>query len=121
MNNKIRAAAAVAALAVIGVACDNDRGARKDLPNQSQNLDEGSADIILMPDAFPNLAHKCYPLPADFPNAEPVGMWTTSDRGVWIVYGDPLCGGTSDPFILDNIPGGSVAEGSGDDEAEGEG
>ena len=83
------------------VACD--RGARKDLPQSNQNLDESTADIILMPDQFPNFAHKCLGT---------VGQWTVTADWVWIVYNDPLCGGEGEMIVLDNVPGGeSVAQG----------
>jgi hypothetical protein len=90
LRRKIVLATALLAL----VACD--RGARKDLPQGSQNLDESTADIILMPDQFPNLAHKCL---------DTTGMWTVTDNWVWIVYNDRMCGGEGDMVVLDNIPG----------------
>lgn len=83
----------------LAVCAGCDRGARTDLPQGSQNLDESSADIILMPDQFPNFAHKCHP---DFP----VGTWTVTADWVWIVYNDPMCGGEGPITILDNVPGG---------------
>ncbi len=93
---KIKAALAALVLVAVLVGCDNDRGARKDLPNNSQMLDESVADIYLFPDRYPNLAHKC---------DETTGMWTTTDRGVWVVYDDILCGGTVGGLVLSNIPG----------------
>jgi len=82
---------------VLLAACDNDRGARQDLPNSSQNLVESEVEVYLHPDQFPNVTHRC---------DDTTGIWTTTDRAVWIVYGDPLCGGTSRITVLDNIPGG---------------
>lgn len=86
-------------LAAITVGCEIDRGARKDLPNSSQTLVENEVKVYLHPDRFPNVTHRC---------DETTGIWTTTDRAVWIVYGDPLCGGTAAITVLDNIPGGQV-------------
>lgn len=92
------AAVAVAALGL--TACD--RGARRDLPSDSQNLDESIADIILMPDQFPNVAHKCL---------DTAGIWTVTADWVWIVYNDPRCGGEGEMVVLDNVPGGNATGG----------
>lgn len=88
----------IGVLAVAGVlfGCDDDRGARKDLPNNNQTLDDSQATVYLFPDKYPNLAHKC---------DGTTGMWTTTDRGVWIIYDDVLCGGTVGGLVLSNIPG----------------
>jgi len=90
VRHLIAGTVAVAALA----ACDT--GARKDLPDENQKLDHSEAEIQLFPDKFPNTAHKC---------VGDVGTWTTTDRGVWIVYGDPKCGGSGPTLILTNVPG----------------
>jgi hypothetical protein len=83
-------------LPLVLMACDDDRGARQDLPINNQELDKDTAKIFLMPDRFPNLAHKC---------EGTMGIWTTTDRHIWIVYNDPACDGVGNPFVLDNIPG----------------
>lgn len=76
-------------------ACDT--GARKDLPNDAQILDESKATVVVNPDKFPNIAHKCL---------ESTGFWTTTQGNVWIVYNDPLCPGSEgDPLIFSNIAG----------------
>lgn len=88
-----------ATLAVFAMtACDTDRGARKDLPVEQQQLDETDARVYLMPDAFPNIVHKC---------DGTTGLWTTTDRNVWIVYQDILCDGDGTGQVFDNIPGGA--------------
>ena len=80
--------------------CDDDRGARQDLPNSSQELVMDDVDVYLHPDRFPNVTHRC---------DDTTGIWTTTDRNVWIVYGDPLCGGSNHQVVvLDNIPGGAT-------------
>lgn len=84
----------VFAVSIFAASCDT--GARKDLPQENQRLDESDADIIVMPDDYPNIAHKC---------SGTTGTWTTTDNAVWIVYRDPDCGGEGEPFVLDNIPG----------------
>lgn len=79
-----------------------DTGARKDLPQENQTLDSSEAQVFLFPDGYPNVAHKC---------DNTTGIWTNTDRAVWIVYNDPQCGAPAvegrDPIILDNIPGSS--------------
>lgn len=77
-----------------------DRGARKDLPQRNQFLEESQVWVYVFPDRYPNLAHKC---------AGETGMWTDTDRDVWIVYHDPLCGaGEQMPIVIDNIRTGSA-------------
>lgn len=88
-----------AAMLVLGIilwatACDT--GARKDLPQKQQEVTEGDAEVILMPDQFPNLVHRCI---------DTTGIWTTTADWVWIVYNDPKCGGEGDVLVLDNVPG----------------
>lgn len=91
--------AAVAAITVLA-ACDDDRGARKDLPNSQQEFDEDTANVILMPDRFPGMVWRC------FGDDDTTGYYTTTDRGVWIVYNDPNCGALEGPItVLDNVPG----------------
>jgi hypothetical protein len=86
----------MALLAIPITACDTDRGARKDLPINNQQLNESDAQVYLMPDQFPNVTHKC---------DGTLGIWTTTDRAVWIVYNDPRCDGDGSGPVLDNIPG----------------
>ena len=83
-------------LCILLVGCDTDRGARKDLPDQQQVLEDSTAQVFLMPDKFPNITHKC---------EGSTGMWTTTDRSVWIVYQDTMCDGDGTGQVLDNIPG----------------
>lgn len=93
--------AAAIVLGIAATACDVDRGARQDLPNSQQTQVTGEdADVWLFPDKFPNVVHRC----AD----DGTGIWTTTDRNVWIVYNDPACPGANRealPLVLDNIPG----------------
>jgi len=80
-------------LSVIALAaCDT--GARKDLPNENQNLIQSDVEVYVNPDQFPNLVHRC---------TNTTGMWSTTDRYVWIVYNDPDCGGTGRVLVLDNV------------------
>lgn len=104
MTRSRRTLAALAALAILA-GCD--RGARRDLPNNSQDLDEGNALIVLMPDRFPNLAHKCVP-------ESTTGVWTVTNDWMWIVYNDPECGGVGAITVLDNVPGANAASDGGD-------
>jgi hypothetical protein len=92
--------AAPALLLVVALGCDTDRGAQKDLPVSRQNLDETDAAVYLFPDGFPNITHKC---------DGTTGLWTTTDRNVWIMYEDLLCDGDGSGPVLDNIPGAQAA------------
>lgn len=89
---------AAALLALVGC----DRGARKDLPQDNQNLVEDQVDIYLFPDQYPNVAHRCVP-------EATTGIWTVTADWVWIVYNDPRCGGEGEITVLDNVPGGEPA------------
>jgi len=84
--------------ALLFVAACTDTGAQKDLPQENQELNSATADIYLFPDGFPNIAHKC---------DGTTGMWTITDRNVWIIYEDLMCDGDGTGMVLDNIPGGS--------------
>jgi hypothetical protein len=88
-------AVVVSATALISLGCD--RGARKDLEQDNQMFNTGTAVVYLNPDKFPNITHKC---------DETTGMWTTTQGNVWIVYNDRNCGGEGPVTIFDNIPGG---------------
>lgn len=107
-------AAFIAAITIVGLtAACSSRGARRDLPQDSQELNEGQATVYLFPDKFPNVAHKC---------DGTTGMWTTTDRGLWVVYDDVLCGGETGGLVLSNIPGQRQAgdwQGVTDDEGSG--
>jgi hypothetical protein len=83
-----------ACAATILTACDT--GGRKDLPDDQQTLDESEAVVIVNPDKFPNITHKCL---------EQTGFWTTTQGNVWIVYEDRLCGGTGQMLVFSNISG----------------
>ena len=85
----------VATLTVVLISC-SDHGARKDLPQDNQKLDTTDASIIVMPDQFPNIAHKCQ---------DTTGFWVTTDRLTVIVYNDPACHGEGTVFVISNVPG----------------
>lgn len=89
----------IGALMFLGVACTGN-DAREDLDVEDQVSDVSDAVTAIFPDGFPNASHKC------FQEGQP-GIWTTTDRGVWIVFNDPTCSGaTEGPMtVLDNIPG----------------
>lgn len=95
-----RALLVVAVLALAGC----DRGARKDLPQANQDTIDGDADVYLFPDKFPNLVHRC--------SDGGLGIWTTTDRWVWIIYNDPECpGAEGEMIVLDNVPGAQATGG----------
>jgi hypothetical protein len=73
-----------------------DTGARKDLPDDQQTIDESEAVVVANPDGFPNVTHKCL---------QTTGFWTTTQGNVWIVYEDPQCGGTGQMLVFSNISG----------------
>lgn len=100
-THRTLAAIAVTIVAATALAaCDDDRGARQDLPNSQQQVDDAGANVILMPDKFPGMVWRC------FGPDETSGYYTTTDRWVWVVYNDPNCGGTEGPItVLDNVPG----------------
>lgn len=100
-TNRLVIPAVIAAAAL--TAC-GDHGARKDLPQESQVLDASIADIILFPDRFPNVAHKCAP-------ESTIGIWTMTRDDTWIIYNDPYCGGEGPMIVLDNIPGAKTVSG----------
>lgn len=83
-------------------ACGDDDGARTDLDEDYQTQDTSLGDVVLMPDRFPNLVHKCFGI-------SHTGIWTTTDRWVWIVLNDPDCGGRGRVVIIDNVPGGDTS------------
>lgn len=90
----------IGALMFLGAACTGN-DAREDLDVEDQVNDDGIvANIVLNPDGFPNAAHKCYL------DGQP-GIWTNTDRAMWIVFNDPTCpGATETPMVvIDNIPG----------------
>lgn len=106
---------ALALTAVAGLAACSDTGARKDLPQSAQSLDQSQADIIVMPDRFPNLAHKC--------RSGALGIWTTTDRLVVLLGNDHQCEGfdpARPPYVIfSNIPGTASARFLGTEAASG--
>ena len=106
MTPRAFAAVPLSVAALLGLtACD--RGARRDLPNDSQDRDESDALVGRMPDQFPNVVHKCLP-------DSTTGIWSLTRDDTWIVYNDPECGGTGTILVLDNVPGANVTSGGGD-------
>lgn len=79
--------AAVGALALS--ACGDE--SRKDADKSGQRVDRSSAEVIAMPDAFRNIAHKCDG------HGHRVYSSSTGNDGTYaqiFVIDDPSCGGT---------------------------
>jgi hypothetical protein len=91
------------AVALLALSACGDTGGRKDLPDNNQTLDHGTADVALFPDRYPNVAHKCVG------TNKTTGIRTTTDRYVWVYYNDPDCGGDGSGPILDNVPGSNAS------------
>jgi hypothetical protein len=68
----------------------SDHDAKSDLAVENQKLNTGDVNVAVMPDGFPNVAHKC----VDFSGVQ-VGMWTTTDRTLILVYNDHACAGSN--------------------------
>ena len=79
---------ALLALLVLAACTGND--AREDLNKEDQRNDDSEAVIGINPDGFPNVAHKCLDL-----DSVQVGVWTTTDRFVVLVYNDHSCPGSN--------------------------
>jgi hypothetical protein len=84
------ATAFVLGFCVLGAGC-SDHDARSDLAVDKQKLDTTDVRVAVFPDAFPNVAHKCM----DYSSGPLVGMYTTTDRFVVLVYNDPACPGSN--------------------------
>lgn len=91
---------------ILGVAAcsDHDNDARQDLPVDAQHNDLSDAQIVVMPDGFPNIAHKCL---------DTTGFWTTTDRTLIIIYNDRQCGGEGDMIVINGIPKTTITGASG--------
>lgn len=93
--------------ATVFVACaDDDNGARQDLPVENQQYDTSDVQVIVNPDGFPNVAHKCL---------ESTGFWTTTDRTLILIYNDWLCPGATrekDMVVINGVPRAIVNAGS---------
>jgi hypothetical protein len=76
----------LAVVSFAAVAC-SDHDAQDDLPVDKQTQDYSEAFTAVMPDGFPNIAHKCVAYGA----GPVVGMWTTTDRSVLLIYNDHTC------------------------------
>jgi len=70
---------------VLAAACGSDPPARDDLPVDHVNIDKSNANVVAMPDRFPNITWKC---------AGANGLYVTTDRLLYIVVNDPNCGGS---------------------------
>ena len=95
----LSAALGLSPLAVFALAsCADDKDARQDLPKEQQQYDTSEAQIVVNPDGFPNVAHKC---------VESTGFWTTTDRTLILIYNDWLCPGSTrekDMVVINGVP-----------------
>jgi len=88
----------VVVLALVVVACDDSSGARQDLPKENQQYDTSDVQVVVNPDGFPNVAHKCL---------DGTGFWTTTDRTLILIYNDWLCPGATrekDMVVINGVP-----------------
>ena len=85
-----------------GCVDDPDKG-RSDLSEENINLDTDPMDVIVSADGFPNIGHKC----RQFGEGAVVGMWTTTDRTLILVYNDHACPGANreqDMVVINGVP-----------------
>lgn len=101
-----------AAIVIFVVACTDDYGkGRTDLPDENISLDTDPMDVIVQADGFPNVGHKC----RTFGEGAVVGMWTTTDRTLILVYNDHACSGANreqDMVVINGVPRAIVNAGS---------
>lgn len=93
------------------VACADDGKGRTDLPDENISLDTDPMDVIVQADGFPNVGHKC----RTFGEGAVVGMWTTTDRTLILVYNDHACSGANreqDMVVINGVPRAIVNAGS---------
>lgn len=83
--------------------CGDDGKGRTDLPEDNIQLDTDPMDVIVSADGFPNIGHKC----RQFGEGAVVGMWTTTDRTLILVYNDHACSGSNreqDMTVINGVP-----------------
>jgi hypothetical protein len=94
----------IAGFGAFVVACaDEDGKGRTDLPEENISLDTDPMDVIVSADGFPNIGHKC----RRFGEGAVVGMWTTTDRTLILVYNDHACSGADreqDMVVINGVP-----------------
>lgn len=91
-------------LLVLAAACSDDGKSRADLPDENIALDTDPMDVIVSADGFPNIGHKCRRFGE---GGAVVGMWTTTDRTLILVYNDHACGGANleqDMVVINGVP-----------------
>jgi hypothetical protein len=91
------------------LAACSDHDAREDLDEKAQTNDRSEVIVGVMPDGWPNPAHKCMTI-----GPVVVGYWSTSDRAATLIYNDHACEGANverpmEVFRL--FPGGSTTSG----------
>ena len=65
--------------------------------------DVSAATVVVNPDGFPNVAHKC---------VQSTGFWTTTDRTLILIYNDWLCPGSNlekEMVVINGVPRDVVA------------
>ena len=83
-------------------ACSGDGKARDDLPEENITNDLSPMDVTVSADGFPNVGHKCRTF-----GSMVVGMWTTTDRTLILVYNDHACEGSNveqDMTVINGVP-----------------
>lgn len=103
MKRILRTLAPIAVVIGIAACGPSDKDARQDLPVNAQHNDLSDASIVVMPDGFPNIAHKCL---------NTTGFWTTTDRTLIIIYNDRQCGGEGEMVVINGIPKTVINSGS---------
>lgn len=96
----------VVALVLVGCGNEDTKG-RTDLPEDNINLDTDPMDVIVSADGFPNIGHKC----RRFGEGAVVGMWTTTDRTLILVYNDHACSGAikdQEMVVINGVPRATV-------------
>ena len=100
----------VPALALVSLAACTGNEAREDLDAEDQTNDNSEAVIAVNPDGFPNVSRKC----VTYETGVTVGVWTTTDRSVLLIYNDHTCGESSQEQpqeIISMIPRSMVTAG----------
>lgn len=96
-----------AILALIVLAgCSSPAKSTEDLEDGDVTLIRGAVEVRVNADQLPNVGHLCWDEDSG------IGVWTTTDRVVIIVYNDWFCPGSSverEMVVLTGTPRASVA------------
>jgi hypothetical protein len=89
---------AIPLILLLAACSGDDTDARQDLPASNQMYDVSAATVVVNPDGFPNVSHKC---------VKSTGFWTTTDRTLILIYNDWLCPGANlekDMVVINGVP-----------------